>query len=203
MTALDRFVTQTRALFAREPDVEQRWTSLDPFLAELLADADVQAAAASWPECRIVDNRVDNLLFYEDPDYGFVINGLVFGEADNGAAGRIHDHAHVYTLYGLLSGHQRIQRYERIDDRSKPDYADIRKTSESACGPGEIDLVRPFEIHSEDTLGERAVAVIVRSELTGGFMQGRYNAATNGYWQGLGPRQTRMGFFPEAVRARG
>lgn len=195
MTALDRFVSETRALFGREADLEKRWTALDPSLAALLADPKVVEASKVWPECHVVEGRVDNLLFYEDPDYKFVINGLVFGEADNGAASRIHDHAHIYTLYGLLGGHQRIQRYERLDDRTRPDYAEIRKTSETECGPGGIDLVRPFEIHSEDTLGERAVAVIVRSELSGGFMQGRYKPDTNGYWQGLGPRQTRLPFF--------
>ena len=195
MTAFDRFVSETRALFARETDPEKRWTALGPSLAALLADPQVVEASRAWPECHVVEGRVDNLLFYEDPDYKFVINGLVFGEADNGAAARIHDHAHIYTLYGLLGGRQRIQRFERLDDRSRADYAEIRKTSETDCGPGGIDLVRPFEIHSEDTLGERAVAVIVRSELSGGFMQGRYKPETNGYWQGLGPRQTRLPFY--------
>jgi hypothetical protein len=194
-TALDRFVSKTRALFAHETDLEKRWTSLDPILSELLRDPAVVEASKAWPECHVVDNRVDNLLFYEDPDYKFVVNGLIFGESDNGAAARVHDHGHIYTLYGLLAGHQRIQRYERLDDRSKSDLAEIRKTSDSACGPGEIDLVRPFEIHSEDTMGERAVALIIRSELSGGFMQGRYKPDSNGYWQGLGPRQTRLPMF--------
>jgi hypothetical protein len=194
-TALDRFVNETRALFAREPDPEKRWTALGPALAKLLEDPAVIAASKAWPECRVVDNRVDNLLFYEDPDYKFVINGLVLNDTGSGGATRIHDHAHVYTLYGLLDGQQRIERYERLDDRSKADYAEIRKTSDSQCGPGEIDLVRPFEIHAEDTMGKRSVALIVRSELSGGFMQGRYNVETHDYWQGLGPRQTRLPFY--------
>jgi hypothetical protein len=194
-TALDRFVNETRARFAREPDPEKRWTTLGPALAKLLEDPAVVAASKVWPECRVVDNRVDNLLFYEDPDYKFVINGLVLNDTGGGGATRIHDHAHVYTLYGLLDGQQRIERYERLDDRSKADYAEIRKTSDSLCGAGEIDLVRPFEIHAEDTLGKRSVAVIVRSELSGGFMQGRYNVETHHYWEGFGPRQTRLPFY--------
>src|ERR1700761_3732962 len=196
MTALDRFIAGTRALLAAESEPERRWTQLGAVLAPLLADAGVIAASKTWPACHVIDNRVDNLLFYEDPDFGFVINGLVFGEGDNGAAARVHDHGHVYTLYGLLDGRQQIQRYERLDDGSRAEFAEVRKTSDSLCGPGEIDLVRPFEVHSEDTRGERAVAVIVRSELTGGFMQGRYVPESNRYWQGLGPRQTRMPFYP-------
>jgi hypothetical protein len=196
-TALDRFVGEARERFTREADPERRWTSLGPSLAKLLAEPAVVEASKTWPVCRVVDNRIENLLFYEDPDFKFVINGLVLDVADNGGATRIHDHAHIYTLYGLLDGRQRIERYERIDDRSKPDYAEIRRTSDSECGPGEVDLVRPFEIHSEDTLGARSVAVIVRSERSGGFMQGRYNVETKHYWEGFGPRQTQLPFFPE------
>jgi predicted metal-dependent enzyme (double-stranded beta helix superfamily) len=196
--ALDRFVSKTRDLFSQEGDPEQRWTKLAPILAELLADPAVVAASRKWPECHVVDKRAENLLFYEDPDYKFVINGLVHnaaGETYGGGASRIHDHAHIYTLYGLLDGHQRIQRYERVDDGSKDGVAEIRATFDSACAPGEIDLVRPFEIHAEDTVGERAVAIIIRSEKSGGFLQGRYIPEQNGYWQGYGPRQTPISFF--------
>ncbi len=195
--ALDRFVARTRALFARESDPEKRWTSLDPILIELLADPSVVEASRKWPPCRFVDNRFENFLFYEDPDYGFVVNGLVMAEDyDYGTAARIHDHAHLYTLYGLLDGRQQIQRYERLDDGSKPDFAEIRKTSDSACGPGMVDLVRPFEVHSEDTAGGgRVAALIIRSAKAGSFLQGRYLPEKNGYWQGYGPRQMPTPFF--------
>ena len=163
-TALDHFIAKTRDLFAREPDPEKRWTSLSPILAELLKDPDVVAASKKWPDCRFENGRVQNLVFYEDPDHKFIINGFVVNQAGYGAQNRIHDHGRVYTLYGLLDGHQRIERYERVDDRSKPDVAELRATFGSECAPGEIDLVRPFEIHAEDTVGQRAVAVIIRSE---------------------------------------
>ncbi len=129
-------------------------------------------------------------MFYEDPDFGFAINGLTKGAARQGGRARIHDHAHIYTLYGVLDGHERIERYERLDDRSRPGYAEIKKTGDVLVGPGEIDLVRPHEIHVEVTVGERAVAVIVRSQKGGGFNQGRYNPEKNEYYESLGPRQT-------------
>ena len=58
--------------------------------------------------------------------------------------------------------------------------------------------MRPYEIHSEDTIGERAVAVIIRSEKSGSFNQGRYEPDTNRYWQGFGPRQIRCRSFRRA-----
>lgn len=195
--ALDRFIHKTRDLFAREPNPERRWTSLSPILAELLSDPDVIAASKKWPDCVHRDGRAENLLFYEDPDYKFAVNGLVHNMTgqEGKARGRIHDHAHIYTLYGVLDGRQVIERYRRTDDRSKPDYAEIRRTADTLAGPGEIDLVRPYEIHCEVSVGERAVAIIIRSEKSGGFNQGRYEPETNRYYESLGPRQTPIDLF--------
>src|SRR2546425_11501994 len=196
-TALDRFISRTRELFAKEPDLDKRWTALSPILAELLADPEVREASKRWPDCVPADGRAENLLFYEDPDYGFAINGLTKGAARQGQRTRIHDHAHIYTLYGVLDGHERIERYERIDDRSRPGYVEIRKSSDRLVGPGEIDLVRPNEIHTEITVGERTVAEIIPTQEGGGFNQGRYNPESNEYYESLGPRQTPVEMLPK------
>src|SRR5712692_9267533 len=199
--ALERFVSKTRELFAREPDLEKRWTALSPILAELLADPEVVEASKGWPDCVPADGRAENLLFYEDPDYGFAINGLTKGDARQGERARIHDHAHIYTLYGVLDGHERIERYERLDDRSKPDYAEIRRTADMHVRPGEIDLVKPYEIHREISVGENTVALIIRSQKGGSFNQGRYDPETNRYWESLGPRQTSVEMLPNKAAA--
>ncbi|HUK40661.1 MAG TPA: hypothetical protein VLX11_06455 [Candidatus Acidoferrales bacterium] len=188
--SLSRFVRKTRTLFAKEPDLEKRWNALRPILAELLADPEVIEASKHWPDCVPANGRAENLLFYEDPVYGFAINGLTKGDARQGGQARIHDHAHIYTLYGVLDGHEKIVRYDRIDDRSKPGYAEIKESSNVLCGPGEIDLVKPYEIHTELTVGERTVAVIIRSQKGGDFNQGRYIPEKNQYYESLGPRQT-------------
>ncbi|HWP60579.1 MAG TPA: hypothetical protein VNL14_21975 [Candidatus Acidoferrales bacterium] len=195
--ALERFIRKTRELFAREPDVDRRWQALTPILAELLADREVLEASKSWPDCIPKDGRAENLLFYEDPEYGFAVNGLTKAQARQGARTRIHDHAHIYTLYGVLDGHERIERYERLDDGSKAGYAKIRKSSERLVGPGEIDLVRPYEIHAEVTVGERTVAVIIRSQKGGDFNQGRYLPEKDEYFESLGPRQTPWEMLPK------
>jgi predicted metal-dependent enzyme (double-stranded beta helix superfamily) len=195
--AMERFIRKTRALFAEETDLDKRWTSLRPILAELLADPEVVTASKNWPDCVPADGRAENLLFYQDPDYGFAINGLTKGEARHGQRARIHDHAHIYTLYGVLDGRERVVRYDRLDDRSKPGYAEIRESTDLLVGPGEIDLVKPYEVHTEITVGERTVAVIIRSQKGGDFNQGRYNPETNEYFESLGPRQTLCEMIPK------
>ncbi len=198
--AMERFVSKTRELFAGEQDPEKRWAALSPILAELLADPEVIEASKHWPDCVARDGRAENLIFYEDPEYKFVINGLTKGEARQGARTRVHDHGHIYTLYGVLSGREKVERYERTDDRSKPDYAEIKKTTDTLVSAGMIDLVKPYEVHAEVTVGERTVAVIIRSEKAGNFNQGRYDTETYKYFEGFGPRQTPVEMLPKKAK---
>ena len=186
-TALGRFVARARELFAQEPDLDKRWEKLTPILKELLADPEVQRRSKEWPECVVMDGRAENLLFYEDSDYGFAVNGLT--KMPN-VHGRIHDHAHIYTLYGVLDGAETIERYKRLDDGSRLDYAEVSMEGSFVVGPGDVDLVPPYQIHTEHSGEERTVAVIIRSEKSGGFLQGRYEPEAKRYYQGYGPRQT-------------
>jgi predicted metal-dependent enzyme (double-stranded beta helix superfamily) len=185
-SAVQEFIEATRALFAAESDPAKRWQKMPPLLQELLTSPAIREQSKSWPDCSQGSERAENLLFYEDPDYKFVINGLIKAPKTRT---QIHDHAHNWTLYGVLDGTETIERYERVDDRSKPDYAEIRKTVNLKVGSGKIDLVPPYEIHAEESGDERTVAIIVRAEKAGGFLQGRYDPATNKYWQGYGPKQ--------------
>ncbi len=97
----------------------------------------------------------------------------------------------------MLDGHEKVVRYDRLDDRSKPDHAEIRESCNVLVGPGEIDLVKPYEIHTEITVGERTVAVIIRSQKGGEFNQGRYVPEENRYYESLGPRQTPCEMLPK------
>ncbi|HMF48544.1 MAG TPA: hypothetical protein VK603_07870 [Candidatus Saccharimonadales bacterium] len=185
-TAVTKFIAAARQLCAEEPDPATRWQKMTPLLQDLLAEPSVREESKYWPDCSQTGERAENLLFYEDPDYKFVINGLI--KAPHSRT-QIHDHAHNWTLYGVLDGTETIERYERVDDRSKSDYAELRKSVNVKVGAGKIDLVPPYEIHAEESGDERTVAIIVRAEKAGGFLQGRYDPATNKYWQGYGPKQ--------------
>jgi predicted metal-dependent enzyme (double-stranded beta helix superfamily) len=185
-SAVQRFITSARELFSEETDPAKRWNKMTPLLEALISDPLIKAQSKNWPACRQGDERAQNLLFYEDPEYKFVINGLIKSPKSRT---QIHDHAHNWTLYGVLDGHESIERYERIDDGAKSDYADIRQTEKIEVGPGKVDLVGPFQIHAEESGEERTVAIIVRAEKAGGFLQGRYDPANKKYWQGYGPEQ--------------
>lgn len=198
--AVDRFISETRKLFGQEPDPDKRWTALKPILAELLADPEVREASKEWPVPGVVEGRGGNLLFYEDPDYGFVINGQIHetGRRQTEPTSA-HDHGRNYTAYGLLDGHERIVMYDRIDDLSKPDYAEVRKTADYVAGPGDIHLAKPRDIHVELSIGERTAAVIVRSMRDGvpSNLHGRYDLVANKYHESVGPRQIPAEMLPK------
>ena len=92
-------------------------------------------------------------------------------------------------LYGLLDGHEYLERYDRLDDRSKFGFATI-KLSSVAGGPGSVDIVPPFDIHAEQGGAERSVAVILCSErLVGRHLQNGYDLKTGAVTARLGPEQ--------------
>src|SRR5690606_9195257 len=98
---------------------------------------------------------------------------------------------------GLLEGTETLERFERIDDRSREDYAEIRLTGATQGRPGRADLVPPRGIHAEQGGPGRSVAVILRSRvLVGRVPQGRYDRETGAYSEGPGPEQ-----IPYAITA--
>lgn len=181
LASVERFVGEIRALFAADPDPARVWPKAKEPMARLLGDPELAASSKDWP---VSDH--ENLLFYEDPDYGFVLNGLI---KDAGQKTRIHDHAHIWVLYGVLTGSEEIVRYERIDDRTVPDHAEIKETARDPVTPGAMDIVPPYAIHAEVAGGEGSVAVIMRSAKPGGFNQGRYDPETGRYWESPGVSQ--------------
>ena len=85
----------------------------------MLAAPSVVAHSKQWPW-----TPGQNLLLYEDPDYNFVINATV---RKPGTKGAIHDHGHSWTLYGLIDGTERIERYTRLDDGKRAGYGRVRE----------------------------------------------------------------------------
>jgi predicted metal-dependent enzyme (double-stranded beta helix superfamily) len=178
-----RFIADLRAAWKDEPDTEARMKRAQRLLEVLVRDPAMREASHGWPSTE----GHKNLLFYEDPDYGFVVNGVV---RTAGRKGNVHDHANAWVAYGVLDGLEKLERYDRLDDGSKPDHAEVKLASVRDGTPGTVDLVPPYAVHSEKGGPDRSVAVIVRSErLVGRVKQGRYDPETGRYHQGDGPAQ--------------
>jgi predicted metal-dependent enzyme (double-stranded beta helix superfamily) len=177
-----KFIQDLRAAWTALPDTEARMRKGRDLLEALVNDESMRQSCKAWPD---TDGGRRNLLFYEDPDFGFPINGVVHG-ADR--KGSIHDHAHSWTAYGLLEGTETLERYRRVDDGSKEGYAKLEIESITQGTPGKVDLVPPFDIHAEQGGPARSYGLILRSErVAGKVLQGNYNFETGDYRRLEGP----------------
>ena len=183
LPAFEKFIQDVRAAWAELHDTEVRMKRVKLLLEGLVKNATMKEHSKNWPSTE----GHKNLLLYEDPDYQFVVNAVV---RTPGRDGRIHDHAHAWTAYGVLDGTERLERYRRIDEGKREGYALLELESLTEGCPGKVDLVPPFAIHSEKGGPTRSVGVIVRSErLVGRTLQGRYDAKADRFSQGEGPTQ--------------
>lgn len=183
LPAFQAFIDDLRAAFAAaDGDIALAMEQTRRLLEGFVMDDSVLAHSKAWPSTE----GHKNLLLYEDPDFGFVINAVVRTEDKRRG---IHDHAHAWTAYGLVDGTEALDRYRRVDDGARDGYAEIELESTTQGRRGTVDLVPPFAIHSENGGKDRSVAVIVRSErLVGKAEQGRYRPG-NRYFTGTGPDQ--------------
>ena len=182
MPALQSFIDDLRNIWASDSDIGSCMEKAKPLLEKLVQNQELQARSVDWPS---TEGR-KNLLLYVDEQYEFAVNAVV---RVPGRKGSVHDHAHAWVLYGVLCGTESLERYERIDDRSRDDYAQVRMTSVSVGAPGKVDLVPPFDIHAEQGGPTRSVAIILRSTKLGDITQRQYDPVTGEVRPGPGPTQ--------------
>ena len=193
LPAVARFVQQLRALHEDEADERARWMQAAKDLKELLADPELKNHAQGWPTSPAklgLEGKHANLLFYEDPDYGFVINGLIKKPA---AKTTVHDHGKSWTLYGVLDGEESVARFRRTDGGQPgdlPERAEVEATQTNQVAAGHVDCIGPWEIHAEyNSEVDRATAVIVRSQRSGTFVQNIFYQQDGSVEQYDGPQQ--------------
>jgi predicted metal-dependent enzyme (double-stranded beta helix superfamily) len=184
LPVFDKFIADLRAVWAADEDDGRRMAKAKPLLEKLVMDPTLKADSASWPS---TEGR-KNLLLHVDPDYHFVINAVV---RVPGRTGSIHDHADAWVLYGVLDGTESLERFDRIDDGSRPGYAEVKLSSVTTGSQGKVDLVPPRAIHAEQGGPTRSVAVIVRGQKLGEgtVLQHRYDRDAKTVVEQYGPTQ--------------
>ena len=184
LPVFDKFIRDLRAIWAAGGDLQRRMETAKPVLENFVKDNGLKAHSAAWPSTE----GGKNLLLYVDPDHHFVINAVV---RVPGRKGSVHDHADAWVLYGVLDGTESLERYDRLDDGSKPGYAEVKMSSVTTGSQGKVDLVPPHAIHAEQGGPTRSVAIIVRSQRLGEgtVLQNGYDPKTNSVIQRYGPTQ--------------
>ena len=183
LPAFQTFIAELRGIWSREGDTRKRMEAGRDALEKLVRDPGLQAHSRTWPSTE----GHKNLLLHTDEEHGFIVNAVV---REPGRFGSVHDHADAWTAYGVCDGMEYLERFERLDDAAREDYAEIKRASTTIGRAGVCDLVAPWAIHAEQGSGVRSAAVILRSQkLVGRVLQHRYDERTNKVSMGSGPTQ--------------
>ena len=197
LASVETLIREVRSLCGGTMTPAERWSTAADRVRDLLADPQLQEHARSWPISPAVlglQGKHANLLFYEDPDYGFVLNGLI-KRAD--ARTTIHDHGRSHTIYGVVFGAEKVARYEvrdpqALDGADEPQLlarARVSALDELEVGAGHVDYIAPWEVHAEFNGAATTAALILRSQRSGTFVQNIFHADAGTVEQYHGPRQ--------------
>lgn len=180
--SFEAFIADLREIWRTHATDETRMSAARDKLRALTTLPAIREHSKGWPF-----TVGQNLLLYEDAEFGFVVNAVV---RPPGYKGGVHDHADAWVLYGVVDGAERLERYERIDDGSVEGRAEVRLISDTQGLPGVVDIVPPYEIHAEQGASDRSAALIVRSQrVVGRVMQNGYDVAGKTVAKRWGPQQ--------------
>jgi predicted metal-dependent enzyme (double-stranded beta helix superfamily) len=176
-----RFTASLRTLCGERLGAEAHWSRTAELLGGLLGEPTFRELSRGWPVC-----GYENLVLHQDAEHGFVVNGLVRGSHHRSPP---HDHAHTWTVYGVLDGHETIQTFERTDDGRNEKKASLRLMDTLEAVPGDVHVLRPGLIHTESNGEGRVVAIVVRSDKIGEFLQNAFDPETGAIKKIHGPKQ--------------
>tara|TARA_Y100001970_G_scaffold293143_1_gene438116 strand:+ start:27698 stop:28291 length:594 start_codon:yes stop_codon:yes gene_type:complete len=190
LPAIENFISEFRCLYALDIDDLERFRQGIPMLENLLFDKELKARSMSWPSRNDPEKgHYENLLFYEDPDYGFVLNALI---KEPGEETPVHDHGDVLTVYGVMLGGETVKRYRRIDcgvAEDKDEGIELEQVGNNQVQPGYIDFVPPGEIHVEHNGPHRTIGLILRNGNVGKNLQSWYDTEAGTRSRRYGPKQ--------------
>ena len=184
LPAMREFIERMRGLCEATGDDAERFEKARPYLRELLEDSALGERAETWPSRNDPGKGYyENLLFYEDPDYGFVLNALI---KEPGEGTPVHDHGAAWTVYGVLKGGETVRRYRRVPGGQDDE---LEMVGDHKVSPGYIDFVPPGEIHAEYNGPSRTIGIILRSANVGTNPQTWYDLETGERVSRFGPKQ--------------
>ncbi|MCU0759182.1 MAG: hypothetical protein MUF07_08315 [Steroidobacteraceae bacterium] len=197
LKSVENLINQIRALCRSPLSPDERWRAAAGHVRTLLADPELSEHAKHWPISPAIlglQGKHANLLFYEDPDHGFVLNGLI-KRAE--ARTTIHDHGRSHTIYGVVFGAETVARYAvsgqlPLVDGNEPELlarARVAATERVEVGAGHVDYIAPWEVHAEFNGADTTAALILRSQRSGTFVQNIFHPDAGTVEQYHGPRQ--------------
>ncbi len=138
--SLQQYIDDLRRISAQSETEDEIFEQLEPLAARLVSDP-------SWLEPKHFESNEEQgfgvHLLHEEPDHSlavFAVNWLP------GRGTPPHDHG-TWAVVAGIEGIERNVRYGRVDDGSRPDYAELEVKKEFDAAPGEVVCIRNGGIH--------------------------------------------------------
>lgn len=167
---LKTFIGEIEQVIATSEDRRDTIARLRPSFAALLADPTWLHADFRHP----VAGKFVQYAIYRAEDASLSIMAMV---VPPGVATPVHDHR-AWGLVGVYQGRQREKVYRRIDDGSRPEFADLQEVAENILAPGDITTLLPPEgdIHMIETISsEPSISIHVLGNDIGCEHRHRYD----------------------------
>jgi predicted metal-dependent enzyme (double-stranded beta helix superfamily) len=145
---LKAFIAEVEQVVATSEDRHDTIARLSPSFATLLADPTWLHADFRHP----VAGKFVQYAIYRAENASLSVMAMV---VPPGVATPVHDHR-AWGLVGVYQGRQREKVYRRLDDGSRPDFADLQQVAENILAPGDITTLVPPEgdIHMIETISD-------------------------------------------------
>jgi predicted metal-dependent enzyme (double-stranded beta helix superfamily)/predicted enzyme related to lactoylglutathione lyase len=167
---ITKFLHEVEHVVASTVDRRDTIEQLKPSFAMLLADS-------TWlhPDHRHpVPGKFAQYAIYRAEDGTLSIMAMV---VPPGVATPVHDHR-AWGLVGVYQGQQREKVYRRLDNGTRPDFADLQQVAENILAPGDITTLLPPEgdIHMIETISaEASISIHVLGNDIGCVHRHRYD----------------------------
>jgi 3-mercaptopropionate dioxygenase len=154
MTTTDQYTiaefvdTARKTVLAANGDRQQVVETLQPLVEKVVWDDGLfDAKYRAEPE-----NGRPRYLYHTEPDGSLQVYVVEFAP---GMPTPVHDHL-TWGLIGVCGGSQKTARYQRTDDGSHADHADLKLIEERILDRGAVyPLLPPNDIHRIETVGDR------------------------------------------------
>jgi predicted metal-dependent enzyme (double-stranded beta helix superfamily) len=138
---LPLFVEDFRRIAGSTRDTHELIQKIRPFAVRLAASDDLRARCTK--ECD-EEQGFGFQLLHEEPDHDLAVALLSWLP---GRGTPPHDHGTWGVVVGV-EGDEVNTFYKRVDDGTRPGYAELKKLSEKTFAPGEVIGITPDIIHS-------------------------------------------------------
>ncbi len=138
--SIENYASDLRAIAAETSDEDEILRRVGPLALRFAADR-------SWVEARHYEADEEQgfgvHLLHEEPDHSLAVLALAWLP---GRGTPPHDHG-TWAVVAGVEGVERNLRYNRLDDRSRDDYAELEVRHEFDAGEGDLVCMKTGGIH--------------------------------------------------------